>query len=280
MSVIKRVLSEEFLDVFRRDFSNLLKIVRSSYGELDLAIRDNYLNLYFKGNSLAKISYKSPEIYSVSIHEKFFEGTKADDEAYFAEKKKSGKYVKVILNAEKPPRRFLQKAHIGQFCSRVNDVNYGEEIVFEQAIITDNMGREDLIIIDRQITDYFLRGKRLDLLGLQQINPGENMYRFLALEVKLGKNLELKEKVASQLKGYQTHIQKYVDDYIRCYQKQFEQKKSLGIIGDIPYDTIEIENEVQGWVVVGGYSKMADASISELEDKFPEIEVRRFSYFL
>ncbi|NLI11422.1 MAG: hypothetical protein GX425_02060, partial [Peptococcaceae bacterium] len=41
--------------------------------------------------------------------------------------------------------------------SRIKAINNGEEITFEQMIITDNMDREDLIIIDRQVTDEQLR---------------------------------------------------------------------------------------------------------------------------
>ena len=45
MAVINRVLSQSFLESFKLDFKNLIRIVNDSHGELDLAIRDNYLNL-------------------------------------------------------------------------------------------------------------------------------------------------------------------------------------------------------------------------------------------
>lgn len=175
-------------------------------GELDIAIREHYLNVYFKGNSLAKISFKEPNECKVEIHKKFFTGTKADDPKYFEKKTVSEKYVSLFLSPDKPPLRFLQKKHLDEFCIRVKQVNYGEEIVFEQAIITDNIGRNDLIIIDRQVTDKKLKRRRLDLLALEQIRSGVNEYRFLVVEVKLGNNSELKNKVVTQLDGYVDHI--------------------------------------------------------------------------
>ncbi|MCD6162374.1 MAG: hypothetical protein J7K40_08180 [candidate division Zixibacteria bacterium] len=77
MPIIKRYLSTENLPRFKTDFKNLIKIVNNSNGELDLAIRDNYLNIYYKGCSLSKISLKTPNKYKVNIHRKFFEGTNA-----------------------------------------------------------------------------------------------------------------------------------------------------------------------------------------------------------
>ena len=40
---------------------------------------------------------------------------------------------------------------------------------FEHILITDNLGRNDLIIIDRQVTETALKGKRIDLLALKQV---------------------------------------------------------------------------------------------------------------
>ncbi|MFC1936459.1 hypothetical protein ACFLYP_02195 [Chloroflexota bacterium] len=280
MPTINRVLSEENLGNFIKDFKNLIKIVNNSQGELDLSIRDNYLNVYYKGNSLARIRFTKSGVYRIEIHKKFFEGTKADSTEFYKVRKESGDYYILTLDERKSPLRFLQKAHIDQFCGRIKQVNYGEEIVFEQALITDNLGREDLIIIDRQITDTKLRGKRLDLLALKQIKSGEREYHFLVLEVKLGNNPELKQDVANQLKGYLNHIKYYIGDYQQCYQTQFVQKKAMGVLKNVSYETITIADQVKGMVIVGGYSKIAQKSIKELKILFPDIQIKQFIYEL
>lgn len=277
MASIKRYLSEEFLGLFIRDFKNLIKIVKDSQGELDLAIRENYLNVYFKGNSIAKISLREPGCYTVKIHKKFFEDTSADNPDYFEEKKRSDDNVIVTLSSQKNVRQFLQKKHLNEFSRRVKKVNYGEEIVFEQDLIADNSGREELVIIDRQVTDTALGRKRLDLLALEQIEFGSNKYRFLVIEVKLGNNLELKKDVAQQLNEYVAHIKEHIHEYQECYQKQYAQKKAIGIIDDSLFDEISISDEVRGLVVVGGYTKMAAQSIKELKEHSPSIEVKLFT---
>jgi spore coat protein CotF len=274
--VIKRYLTDKNLKRFEIDFKNLIKIVNNSEGELDIAIRENYLNIYYKGNSLAKISFKEPDKYKVKIHEKFFKDTTANDPEFFEEIAKSNKYMALILSTKKPPLRFFQKKHVDQFCSRIKKVNYGEEIVFEQALITDNLERDDLIIIDRQISDKELKRRRMDLLALKQIES--NRYCFFVIEVKLGNNPELRGKVNRQLQDYINHIEKYFSAYQRCYEKQFEQKRKLGLINFPSFETIKIERPVKGIVVVGGYSKIAQNSIADLNKQFPNLEVKQFEY--
>lgn len=278
MPEIKRYLSGKNLKRFETDFNHLIKIVNNSNGELDLAIRANYLNIYYKGNSLAKISFVEPDRYKVEIHKKFFEGTTADSPDFYEKVTESNSYMSLFLSTEKPPRRFLQKKHIDQFCSRIKKVNYGEEIVFEQALITDNLERDDIIIIDRQITDTELKRKRMDLLALKQVKA--NRYCFLVIEVKLGNNPELKSDVSTQLNGYINHIEKNFKDYQSCYEKQFEQKKKIGLINFTSFESITIEKPVKGMVVVGGYSKIARNNIADLKQQFPNILVKQFIYKL
>ena len=52
---LKRWIDDEHFDAVRNDFAFLCTRVRQECGELDLRLRDNYFNLYYKGNSLAKV---------------------------------------------------------------------------------------------------------------------------------------------------------------------------------------------------------------------------------
>ncbi len=93
MPTIQRYLSEKNLKRFETDFKILVKIVNNSNGELDIAIRVNYLNIYYKGNSLAKISFKEPDKYKLEIHNKFFVGTTADTPKFNEKVAESNKTV-------------------------------------------------------------------------------------------------------------------------------------------------------------------------------------------
>jgi hypothetical protein len=268
--IIKRYFSENNLKRVSQDFKFLVNLVNTSYGEFDFALRNNYFNIYYKGNSLAKVEPKKENFYKISIHTKFFNKTKADNPNFYTLKKDSNS----IILTSKQLHRFFQRSHLIEFASRIKKVNNGEEIDFEQSLITDNLNRGDFIFIDRQVTDTELKRKRLDLLALKQIKGNE--YKFVVSEVKLGNNSELKSKVASQVDGYIKHIKDNFPDYKECYEKHFKQKRKLGLINKPAIDFINIIKPVEGLILVGGYSGIAIKQINELKTIYPHLEVKQF----
>jgi len=54
----------------------------------------------------------------------------------------------------------FQKKYLDKLFSNIKEVNYSEEITFEQMLITDNSDRSDLIIIDRQVTETGMVSKK------------------------------------------------------------------------------------------------------------------------
>lgn len=254
----------------KRDFVFLITAVRKSYGELDLRLRGNYFNLYYKGNSLAKVTFKK-DCYEISINRKFTNGVFNDDNRFKATQRTKDYSVFRILEPKQLPA-FFQRKHLNRLCSNIKKVNYGEEIVFEQMLITDNRDRDDLIIIDRQITETSLKKKRLDLLALRRITDGE--YGFLVIEVKLGNNKELKGDVVEQLHSYIDHIksEESFSQWKECYEKVYSQMKELGLLQGP--DCLEISRNIQGIVLVGQYSGLAKENIERLRQSHPELQIR------
>jgi len=281
--IINRFFNPTNFKRMKDDFKFLLKMIENKdcKGELDLALRDNYFNLYYKGNSLAKVEFTDDDTYpyKIKINTKFFSKTGADgDKRFFATKKRKNTYFEIGLD-KKLLHPFFQKKYIDQFISNIRKVNNGEEITLEQAIITDNLGREDIIIIDRQIKDKVFK-KRMDLLALYQVEKNKNEYNFWVIEVKLGNNPELKDKVAIQLDGYVLHIGKNFDDYKDCYEKQYEQKRELGLIVGPKYESIKIVQPVKGLIAVVGYSGIAKGQIAQLKSNHSELKIESFDYSL
>lgn len=270
---IKRFFSDENFERVKKDFQFLSKFIQSSCGEYDLSIRENYFNLYYKGYSIGKIEPKRDKIYMVSIHSNFFSGTKADNAKYYKSKKSSGQYYILQLDTEHL-HPFFQKKHLSEFASNVKKEPSGE-IGFEQSILTDNLNRNSIIFIDRQITDTELKRKRLDLLALKRVN--DNKYQFQLLEIKLGNNNELKGDVAEQLDWYVNHVKAHFLEYKECYEKHYIQKKGLGLFKKPAYKEIEIIEPVVGKIIVGGYSGMANPRIKTLESKYPNLKIKHFT---
>jgi len=117
--------------------------------DLDLYIRENYINIYYKGNALLKLTYHTDSSYKLKIDPKF-----SAHPAYTA-----------ISDIETSRLITHQIPHIKE-----NIIRHGKrslEIEYEQLIIRAN-NREartnpEYFIVDRQ---YALGKERLDLTGV------------------------------------------------------------------------------------------------------------------
>jgi hypothetical protein len=265
--VISRYLSPGTYEAVKRDLGFLIEKIEQSGFEYGLQIRDDYLNLYYKGNSLGKISYcKSKDLYEVRIHRKFAEGIGEAALKRFKYSPEKEYFLFTIGGKQLHP--LFSSRNLLLMGQRVKEVRFQEEIVFEQMLLTDNADRDDLIIIDRQVVDRNSSTK-MDLLAVKRNGAGH--YQFCILEVKLGNNVELKEKVFSQLTGYIERIEKNFDAYKECYEKNILQKQELGLLQKGL--KVNIVNGAIGVVVVGGYSGLAKKSIAELKARHPGIKV-------
>ncbi|MBN2221699.1 MAG: hypothetical protein JW708_05770 [Vallitaleaceae bacterium] len=272
---ITRYFSDENFARFKTDFQFIVRTITSYKAELELCLRENYFNLYFRGNSIAKVLFKRDRRYEVHIHEKFYP-TSLSKDSRFSPPKSIDTYCCLDVSVELLHPLF-QKKYLAEMFSNIKQENHSEELTLEQMIITDNIENEKVIIIDRQITDIVLK-KRIDLLALRQHHG--NTYQFVIIEVKMGNNPELKDSVARQLNGYVTHVEKYFPDYKMCYEKHYKQKKELELIKKPDWNEIEIIPDVQGIVIVGGYSQIAQERIDELTKNYPKLWVKRFAYDL
>jgi hypothetical protein len=270
--IINRHISDsEAFKVIKSDFAFLVKRIKDSGFEYDLQIRDNYFNLYYRGNSLGKLSYKKArQEYEVTIHSRFiddrvkerFNPVEKNEYRVFAV---SGTQLHALFSAQ----------NLQSMAYKVKRVDFQEEVIYEQMLMTDNVNRNDLIIIDRQVMDKVSKTK-MDLLALKRKENCD--YQFCVIEVKLGNNSELRLDVLEQLKDYVGRIERHFEDYKGCYQENFVQKRELGLL-DIP-DDIGIIPGVLGVVVVMGYSGMAKQSIKDLKQKDPAIKVIQLNFRL
>ncbi len=266
--VIERYLRPENYDRVRRDFRPVIRLINGSYGEYSLQLREDYFNIYYQGNSIAKVEPNKNGTYTALIHSKFVKDLLHDLDRYSDIKHSSND-----RNPNGPLRfriqpdhlhGFFQRKHLNRIGARIRSVHNGEEITMEQVIVTDNPPSPGYIIIDRQVADH-TNWSRVDLLSLKQDSNGK--YNFVVIEVKLGRNPELRGKAGEQASTYVRHIRKNIDDYSDCYELNYIQKKGLGLFGEDMPDSIAInreESSVRGLVVSCGYSLVADENIKRL----------------
>jgi hypothetical protein len=239
----QRGLKKEYLDQLKtRGKLSFLRNTSLLGPDIDIQIRDNYINLYYKGSSLLMFKWKSTVAYTVNISEAYFKpeppiimanipvnhtGNNKKMRSYnFDERsiKIIGKNFKEIVNKLKSNIRYLGK---------------GKENAFEQVFIENNIriSKKDeipkFIILDRQVVAKGL--DRLDLIAISKL-PNTSNYRLNLVELKYGKDRRIPDVHDNQLKKY---YDIFLNDYghiVDVYKKIIVQKKA---IGRWPYGAIE-----------------------------------------
>jgi hypothetical protein len=275
MNNIIRSLDDETLKRVKGDFGFLVARIAKEEGELDLRLRNNYFNLYYKGNSLARVEVaRTP--YRIEINKAFAVGSIDDNR--FGLPEMSGDYCAYSVEAKKLPA-FLSKAVITKLYSKIKDCAFSEELVFEQLLMADNRNRKDFIVIDRQVQGGALGRNRVDLLGLRHTGDA-NEYNFVIIEAKMGNNPELRREVADQLQHYVQIMNEHFGDFQRCYQRTYLQMKQLGLLDTPSFDEISIVAPVKGVVVVAGYPGLARKATQELNQGYQDLSIKTISYKL
>src|SRR3972149_11352243 len=119
--VIRRYFSKDSFKSIKNDLKFLIGIIIKSGFEYDLQIRDDYFNLYYRGNSLAKVTPPKPDhnSYEISIHEKFFSGTGAEkDKRWRLTSERKGDYISLNLSGDLL-HPFFQIKHLKEFGSKI-----------------------------------------------------------------------------------------------------------------------------------------------------------------
>jgi hypothetical protein len=220
-----RKLSKNFMDALTSGFLSRLtqRVVQDK--DLDLEIRDNYLNIYFKGNSLLRLAEKSPGDYQVTIHRKFLRGCSV-------------------------PERLTDEASVTQFLDAVpflkkNIIQDGQsslEVEYEQMIIRANnyerRSASEYFIIDRQ----YVAGQsgRFDLTGFYWNRNRRRKYQTVPLclmEIKFALNADI-QNVDQQLQRYYEAVKQDAQSLAAEAESMLRQKLELGLF-DQPKNRLE-----------------------------------------
>lgn len=210
-----RKLSASFMTNLQEGFLvNLIEAVREDQ-DLDLQIRDNYLNIYFKGNSLLKLTEADAECYKTEIHSKFLEGGISVSD----------------LTDNRTTTAFVSE--IPQL--KENIIKYGKaslEVEYEQLIIrannTEFKNTSEYFIVDRQ---YTIDRYRFDLIGFywngRKRRKGQTVIPTL-MEVKFALNPDI-SSVHQQLEQYYDLVKANLDKVVTDLENIFRQSLGLGL---------------------------------------------------
>ena len=210
-----RKLSETFLRCLKSGFlSDITENVKRDH-DLNLEIRDAYINVYYKGNSLLKlVEARSLLHYKAQIDKKFLEG------------------VKISLD--------FTESSVPQFVKNIplikeNIVKVGKhslELEYEQVIIRANnyehRNNTEYFIVDKQ---YTVKEGRFDLTGIywKRVPRRKNQEVPVCLmEIKFGLNPDIRE-IHNQLARYYAAINNNAAQFAEDMESVFKQKLVLGL---------------------------------------------------
>lgn len=213
-----RRLSEDFLSALQSGILyGLLDHVKQDM-DLDLEIRDNYLNIYYKGNSLLKLEElrsNAPCRYRPTIHEKFLGGHKV---AVFENVESVNDFLKIIPTLKENILRFGRSSI---------------ETEYEQMIIRANndepRNNSEYFIVDRQYAAGSLG--RFDLTGFCWPRTGRRRNQdvpICLIEIKYALNQDI-QSLHEQISRYYGVVANDIDGFTEEVETIYHQKLGLGL---------------------------------------------------
>ena len=182
--------------------------------DLVLDIRDGYINIYFKGNSLLKLTETSTSSYKVEIHEKFLVGVNLN---IFLTDKNVDEFVKAIPQI---------KQNIAKHGKRSIEIEYEQLIV--RANNDEQRNNSEYFIVDRQ---YTVKEGRFDLTGIfwdsKHRKKGQEVPVCL-IENKFALNTDIRD-VHKQLERYYDAVKPNAASIAEEMESIFRQKLALGL---------------------------------------------------
>lgn len=219
-----RKLSDTFLKQLTMGFLSEISGLAKEDHDLNLEIRNNYINLYFKGHSLLKLSEKNPECYSIQIHEKFKLGL--EPPKYLTNIDSTSQFLELIP---------LLKKNIQKISKSSLEMEYEQMII--RANNFEKRNNSEYFIIDRQ---YVVGKDRFDLTGFYWKNKGRRKFQIVdmcLMEVKFALNSDI-AIVHQQIERYYNSLKPKAAFIAEEGETLFKQKLELGLFEQSP-DRIE-----------------------------------------
>lgn len=219
-----RKLSTTFLNCLKSDFlSEITEYVKRD-SDLNFEIRDGYINIYYKGNALLKLTEIGSLLhYKAEIDPKFLEG------------------IQISLDfTEHTVPQFIKNIPLIK-----ENINWhgesSKELEYEQSIIRANnlesRNNTEYFMVDRQ---YALNEGRFDLTGIywdRDYRRKNQEVPVCLMEVKYAQNKDIKD-VHEQLARYYEAIKNKASNIAEEMEMIFRQKLKLGLYDQLSQERI------------------------------------------
>lgn len=256
-------LDSDFLkELMEGKLHSILEFERNHRKSFMVEIRNNFLDLYFLGHGI-EVKRSRGEYY-LSASNRFNPKPILNDELKRLVKDHSQYTWRIYFDdiEKDKPNSFneimtsiilkIVEHRKGNISEGVSEINH---FIDNRAI-----GKNGILVIDRQVVYPGSKKGRLDLLGLKRLNNGK--FTFVVLELKNKNNLDIANVFTNQVKRYVDLVYDKYEDFRLTYEKVLKQKVKLGLLKPIKCD-IALKNEISkrdiaGIVVLDNYNIKSD----------------------
>ena len=263
------ILDDEFVqDLLSGCFSSLLEFVIDD-PSLDLQIRDNYINIYYRGGNILKIGKKGSG-YDYFFDKEYFKGNKLNSKGKLLEHLNTSSWNEYIPDAKQVMDRFF-------------GATKNEEREFQQLVIRDNnrsslANGTDFFIIDVEYA--YTNVGIFDLIavewrseGPKRKYPDKYKPKLYIIEMKYGdKALKGKSGLTDHLNQFHHLVsnKSYLDQFKQEMIDLFEQKRNLGLIPCLaktnnPNIIPAFDDDIQFAFLLANHDPASELLIKELE---------------
>lgn len=264
-----RKLEEDFFEELKDkkcSLHHILDFERKHRKSFMVEIRKNFLDLYFLGHTI-EVKKKDEGYYLIASKEfnpqKLLLTTSKDIVKPYGKSKwqicfddiKNYKCFEEIMSSVIAQIVRHKKGNISEGVSEVN------HFIDNRAI-----GKNGILIIDRQVV-YPKSGKgRMDLLGLKRLPSGK--FTFAVIELKNKNNKEIEDVFTRQLKRYIDLLYEKYDDFVETYSTVLKQKTKLRLLRSInckiaPKSEIT-KRDIEGIAILDNYNIKSDLKANGL----------------
>ncbi len=261
-----RGLDEDFMQaLLRSKLKFILQFERKYRKSFMVEIRNNFLDLYFLGHTV-ELRKKKNSKYSLIASDQFNprellpSSLKPIVKCYgpkkweidFSDIKKYKQFEKVMsLTLSK-----IVAHKKGKISEGVSELNH--------FIDNRSIGKNGVLVVDRQVVYPGIKDSRIDLLGLHRLKNNGDKFTFSIIELKNKNNTEI-GKVFSQTRRYVDLIyrsRKTYEDFKVTYEKVLEQKIRLRLLKRIKcniahWDELS-KKDIEGLVILDNFNIKSD----------------------
>ncbi len=252
----------ELMDLKKGKLHCILEFQRKHRKSFMVEIRNNFLDLYFLGHGIEVKRIKA-EYYLIASNtfnpkpllpaklKKFVKGygnnrwqISFDD----IEKENSKSFNEIMTSIIFKIVEYRK----GDISEGVSEINH---FIDNRAI-----GKNGILIIDRQVVYPRSKKGRIDLLGLKRLNNGK--FTFVVLELKNKNNTDIANVFTNQVKRYVDLVHDKYEDFRSTYEEVLKQKIKLRLLKRIKCN-IASKNEIskrdiEGIVILDNYNIKSD----------------------